>query len=140
MRYLIDTHVLSELRNGARADGAARQWFAELLRCELFLGVVTLGEIRSGIERIRSRDPAAAEDLESWLSRVTTEYSERILPVDEAVAEAWGRFNPGRPIPVIDGLLAATALVPDLVLVTRNDSDVRSTGVRWLNPFAQTRG
>ncbi|MCC7375833.1 MAG: type II toxin-antitoxin system VapC family toxin [Verrucomicrobiales bacterium] len=140
MRYLIDTNVLSELRKGARADAAVREWFADSSRGELYLSVLTLGEIRSGIERIRSRDVAAAEALDSWLSRVTTEYSDRILPVDEAVAEAWGRFHPGRPVPVIDGLLAATALVHDLVLVTRNDSDVRSTGVRWLNPFSGMNG
>lgn len=140
MRYLIDTNILSELRKGARADGAVRRWFADSSRCDLYLSVLTLGEIRSGIERIRVRDLAAAEALESWLCRVTTEYSDRILPVDEAVAEAWGRFHPGRPVPVVDGLLAATGVVHDLVLVTRNDSDVRSTGVRWLNPFAGTSG
>lgn len=140
MRFLIDTNVLSELRKGARADGAVRRWFEDSARGDLYLSVLTLGEVRSGIERIRSRDTAAAGALESWLSRVATEYSDRILPVEEAVAEAWGRFPPGRPVPVIDGLLAATALVHDLVLVTRNDADVRSTGVRWLNPFSGGSG
>jgi toxin FitB len=87
------------------------------------------------VERLRLRDPAGAERLDRWLQTVMNDYADRLLPVDQPVAELWGRLNVTDPLPAIDGLLAATAIVHDLTLVTRNVKDVERTGARLLNPF-----
>jgi toxin FitB len=102
------------------------------------LSVLTIGEIRRGVERIRRRDAKSARALEAWLRRLVAEHSDRILPIDEAVAEEWGRLGVPDPIPVIDGLLAATARVHGLTFATRNQKDVMRTGVPYVNPFAPT--
>jgi toxin FitB len=133
--YLIDTNVISELRKGARADRRVADWFARLADDDIYLSVLTIGEIRKGIERIRLRDRRAAASLDRWLRDVVDAHRDRILAVDEAVAEEWGRLNVPDPLPVVDGLLAATAAVHGLVLATRNVKDLRSTGVPLLNPF-----
>jgi len=98
--------------------------------------VLVVGEIRQGIERLARRDLAQAEIFEQWLSRLVRDYGDRIVPITARVAEAWGRLNVPDPVPVVDGLMAATALVHDWTLVTRNADDVASTGVRLLDPFA----
>ncbi len=103
---------------------------------DVHLSVLAVGEIRKGIEALRSRDPRQAARLETWLRSLVTDYEERILPIDRSVAEAWGTIGALRPLAVVDGLMAATAIVHDLVLVTRNVSNVRGTGARWLDPFA----
>jgi toxin FitB len=96
-----------------------------------------LGEIRQGIERLARRDAAQAEIFEQWLSRLVGDYSGRLVPITERIAQEWGRLNDPDPVPVVDGLMAATALVHDWTLVTRNVVEVRSTGVRLLNPFCE---
>jgi toxin FitB len=136
LSYLVDTNVISELRKGERADPAVRSWFSSLKEGELFLSVLTLGEIRRGIEGIRRRDQDAAAALDSWLSRLYEAHRDRVIHVDRAVAEEWGRMNVPDPVPVIDGLLAATAKVTGLTLATRNVSDVEPTGIDFVNPFA----
>lgn len=136
MNYLIDTNVISELRKGERADPDVAAWFAGLADGEVFLSALTLGEIRRGIESIRRRDPKSAAALESWLGRIADQHRNRILPVDRAIAEEWGRMNVPDPLPVIDGLLAATASVLGLTLATRNTADIARTGVSCLNPFS----
>jgi len=133
--YLIDTNVISELRKGARADRRVVDWFAGLAEDDLYLSVLTVGEIRKGIERIRLRDRRAAASLERWLHEVIDAHRERILPIDQMVAEEWGRLNVPDPLPVVDGLLAATAAVHGLVLATRNVKNLLRTGVSLLNPF-----
>ena len=115
--------------------GGWPDWFAGLAEDDLYLSVLTIGEIRKGIERVRLRDWRAAASLERWLHEVIDAHRDRILPVDEAVAEEWGRLNVPDPLPVVDGLLAATAAVHGLVLATRNVKDLRRTGVALLNPF-----
>jgi predicted nucleic acid-binding protein len=134
--YLIDTNVISELRKGKRADPAVVAWFEGLADEEVFLSILTLGEIRRGIESIRRRDPRAAAALDSWLGRISEAYRERVLPIDRAIAEEWGRMNVPDPLPVVDGLLAATARVNGLTLATRNAADIARTGVEYLDPFA----
>jgi hypothetical protein len=134
--YLIDTNVISELRKGARTDRHVVDWFAGLAEDDLYLSVLTIGEIRKGIERIRLRDRRAAASLERWLREVVEAHRDRILPIDEAVAQEWGRLGVPDPLPVVDGLLAATAAAHGLVLATRNVKDLRRTGVPLLNPFA----
>jgi len=134
--YLLDTNVISELRKGRRCDPGVAAWMAQVEPDDLYLSAVTLGEIRKGVEKIRRRDLAAAAVLEDWLGQVVATHAERILPVDEGVADRWGRLGAPDPIPVLDGLLAATAQVHGLTLVTRNLKDVERTGVPCQNPFA----
>jgi len=100
------------------------------------ISVLALGEIRKGIELLRRRSPAACPVLEQWLERLQADYAEHLLPITAEIAEHWGRLNVRRTIPVIDGLLAATALAHDLTVVTRNTKDFAGTGVRVVNPFA----
>lgn len=138
MTWLIDTNVLSELRKGDRSDDGIRTWFAEASEDDLFTSVLVLGEIRRGIESVRRRDLPSALALELWLGRLTRDFGERILPIDGRVADRWGSLNVPDPVPTVDGLLAATALVHDLILVTRNTRDVARTGVRVLDPTETT--
>jgi len=102
---------------------------------ELYLSVLVLGEIRHGIELLRRRDTLQAEKLEKWLLMVIDTAGARILPIDVAVSDCWGRLGVPNPVSVIDGLLAATALHYNLILVTRNTKDMKDTGVKLLNPF-----
>lgn len=135
MSFLIDTNVISEVRKGGRCDPAVAQWWNDVPEDRIWLSVLVLGEIRKGIELARRRDPAKAGVLEDWLGAVMSGFGDRILPVDAAVAEEWGRINGIRSVPVIDALLAATAKVNDLTLVTRNAADVAGLEVAVLNPF-----
>lgn len=139
MTWLVDTNIISEVRKGPRCHPGVAAWWAAVEDRDLFLSVLTLGEIRRGIEAIRHRDPAKAATLERWLSDVSEAFGARIIGVDLAVAEAWGRMSVARSVPVIDALLAATAQVHDLVLVTRNTADVSGLGVRTLNPFDEAQ-
>jgi toxin FitB len=134
MSYLIDTNVISELRKGKRANPDVASWFASLADDEVFLSALTLGEIRRGIESIRRRDPSAATALESWLGRISEAHRDRVVAVDRAIAEEWGRMNVPDPMPVVDGLLAATAKVAGLTLATRNADDIARSGVSFFNP------
>jgi predicted nucleic acid-binding protein len=133
--YLLDTNVVSEIRKKAPDPGVSA-WFAAVEADELFLSVLVVGEIRQGIERLARRDPVQAEIFDRWLSQLVRAYGDRVVPVTARVAEAWGRLNVPEPVPVVDGLMAATALVHDWTLVTRNVGDVASTGVRFLDPFS----
>lgn len=135
MSYLLDANVVSELRKRDRADPNVRGWIDGVEDGELFLSVLTLGEIRRGIESIRRRDRARALVLNRWLYALVAGYEPRILTVDQKVAEEWGRLNVPATLPAIDGLLAATARVHGLTLVTRNMKDVARTGASVLNPF-----
>ena len=136
MSWLVDTNVLSELRKGVRAHPGIRAWFDDAREGELFTSVLVLGEIRRVIESIRRRDVPSALALEQWLQRLANDFADRVLPVDARVADRWGNLNVPDPIPTVDGLLAATALVHDLILVTRNVRDVERTGVRLWDPTA----
>ena len=135
MSWLVDTNILSELRKGQRANAGVREWFAGANDEELFTSVLVLGEVRRGIESIRRRDVTSAIALEQWLTRLATSFQDRVLPIDAAVADRWGGLNVPDPVPTVDGLLAATALVHDLVLVTHNVRDIARTGVRLLDPL-----
>lgn len=141
MSYLIDTNIISELRKGARCDAHVSAWYASVADEDLFLSTLVLGEIRKGVERVRPRDASKAAALERWLQEVEAAFDGRVLGIDNAVSDQWGRLSAIRPVPVIDGLLAATALINGLTLVTRNDRDVAGLGAMVLNPFkgAQNR-
>ena len=135
MTWLVDTNVISEVRKGPRCHPAVAAWWAGVEDPDLFLSVLTLGEIRKGVEGVRPRDPAKAAALEAWLAEVVEAFGPRVLGVDLPVAEAWGRMSAARSAPVTDALLAATASVHGLVLVTRNVADVEGLGARVLDPF-----
>jgi len=135
--YLLDTNVLSELRRGRRCAPSVLRW-AKSAEHELHTSVIVLGELKRGVEHVRPKDPRFAAELERWLTRLMTTMAARILPVDQAIALEWGRISVPRTVPPIDGLLAATALVRGMTLVTRNVKDFADLGVSWLNPFETT--
>lgn len=136
MSYLIDTNALSELRRKAPDPGVVA-WFHERPHTSLYLSVLTLGEIRKGIERLGedARKPA----LQDWLEVELPHYfTGRVLGIDAQTAHRWGRLmaHAARPLPAIDGLLAATALQHDLILVTRNTKDFAGLGLELINPWS----
>ena len=135
MSYLVDTNVISELRKGKRCNSNVAAWYDAISEDEIFLSVLTVGELRRGIDSIQRRDSKSALALNHWFSTLTKTHQDRILPIDRSVAEEWGRINVPKPLPVIDGLLAATAKVHGLSLVTRNTKDVARTSISYLNPF-----
>jgi toxin FitB len=132
--FLLDTNVISELRK-KNPNGNVLAWYDTVRSEQLHLSVITLGEIRLGVERLRRRDAVQAGQLELWLNTLRTAYRDRIVPVDGPVADEWGRISVPDPLPVMDGLLAATAAVHGWTLVTRNVTDVQRSGVGLLNPF-----
>ena len=133
--FLIDTNVVSELRKGERADAGVRAWFDEHKADQLWLSVLVVGELRRGVELLRRWDERAGTRLSEWLDTVTHDFGDRIVPITIEVAERWAALNVPDPVPVVDGMLAATALERDLVLVTRNTADIERTGVAVVNPF-----
>ncbi|CAG9269942.1 type II toxin-antitoxin system VapC family toxin [Paraburkholderia unamae] len=136
--YLVDTNVISEVRKRERANKGVRSFFREIARndSELYLSVVTIAELRRGVELIRHRgDTEQAAILETWLGAILREYGHCVLPVDEEVSQVWGRLRVPHPEHALDKLIAATALIHDLTVVTRNVDDFSGTGVRLLNPF-----
>jgi hypothetical protein len=134
--FLLDTNVLRELLKGGRCDAGVRQWIQNTPSEELFVSAVVLGEIRRGIERIRIRDQNQARALEKWLQSLKTEFADRVLPVDERVADHWGRLGLRQPVPPLDAFLAATALAHNLTVISRDEAGHRNTGARVINPFS----
>jgi toxin FitB len=132
--FLLDANVVSEFRK-ARPDSNVLAWHTQNTNADAFISVLVIGEIRRGIERIRPRDPRQAVALNGWLTGLVTTYHDRVLPVTSEISDEWGRLAVAQPPPVIDGLMAATARVHGLTLVTRNVADVARTGVRVVNPF-----
>lgn len=135
MSYLLDTNIISELRKGDRTDRGVMEWFSGIADQDIHLSVLVMGEIRKGIDAIGLRDRQASDALNRWLSSITDNYAGRILPINLEIADVWGRLNIPDPLPTIDGLLAATAIVHDLTLVTRNVRDIARTGAAVFNPF-----
>lgn len=135
MNYLLDTNIVSELRKGSRCDQRVAAWHHSLDAGNLWLSVLVIGEIRQGIELLQRKDPQSASHLAKWLDGLEKCFAERILPVTLSIAHRWGMLNARQPTAYIDGFLAATAIENDLVLVTRNTSDIKTTGVNFINPF-----
>ena len=135
MTYLLDTNVLSETRK-RHPVAAVAGWIAATPPGRMHVSVLTLGEIEQGIARIRGRgDQSQASALNRWLSDLEAGFEDRVLPVTLPVAAAWGRQQYARPVPVIDGLIAATARVHGLTVVTRNVKDFAVAEVDFFNPF-----
>lgn len=136
--YLIDTDVISEARKGNQGNAGVRAFFSRASEegAELYLSAVTIGELRQGVERIRHRgDRSEAQRLEQWLMRMTSAYTDRILPFDEETAHIWGRLRVPHPENPLDKQIAATALIHDLEVISRNVARYAPTGVRVRNPF-----
>ncbi len=133
--YLLDTDVLSALRRRER-DPAVARWLEAQRTTDLYLSVVTVGEVERGIERQRRRDPAFAEALAAWLDRVLAWYGDRVLGVDLPTARRWGQLSGALGHEGADLLIAATALEHGLTVVTGNTRHFAPTGVAVLNPFA----
>jgi predicted nucleic acid-binding protein len=137
--FLLDTNILSEIRKENRCDTGVRAWIESTDAEQMFISVLALGEIRQGIERIRRRDQSQVRALEKWLHRLRTEFAERILPVDERVTDQWGCLGLQQPVPALDAFLAATALVHELAVVSRDEDGFRNTGVQLINPFTKVK-
>jgi len=133
--YLLDTNVISELRR-TRPDPAVVAWVADTPGAQ-YLSVVVIGELTCGVELMRRKDAPQALAYATWLAALISDFAGSILPVSASVAVAWGRLDARRSLPTSDGLVAATALVHDLTLVTRNARDFEGTGVRLLDPFRE---
>jgi toxin FitB len=135
LKFLLDTNVISEIRKLQRTDPNVAKWVAQTPVKEIGTSVLVLAEIRRGIELKRRRDAEQAAALDRWFAQMRTRLGDRVLPIDEPIAEAWALLSVPDPLPLIDGLLAATAKVHGLMLVTRNTGDVARTGVAILDPF-----
>lgn len=136
--YLLDTNVLSEIRKQRQANRGVRRFFEQTAANEdpLYLSVITIGELRRGIELIRHRgDDTQAARLEKWLGVILNEYEENILGIDADIAQVWGKLRAPHPEHALDKQIAATALIYGLTVVTRNDRDFLKMGAAVLNPF-----
>ena len=132
--YLLDTNVVSETRKN-RPDSGVTAFLTAADSAGLFLSVLTLGELRKGVEARRKTDPLAADRLGAWVDTIETEFADRLLCVDAATAKVWGELSAGRSLPVIDTLIAATAIRHGVTLVTRNTGDFESTGAPLVDPW-----
>jgi predicted nucleic acid-binding protein len=136
--YLIDTNVISELRKGQKANNGVRQFFDAAVQnnTPLYISVITVGELRRGVDLIFHRgDTLQAERLENWLVTILDDYKGNMLGIDAEIGLLWGRMRVPNPQNALDKLIAATALIYDLTVVTRNVKDFEQTGVSLLNPF-----
>lgn len=133
--YLLDTNVVSELRR-PRPHGGVVAWLGSVADDDLFIAAVTLGELQAGVELTREQDPAKAAEIEAWIERVAD--ASNVLPLDGRTFRTWARLMHRRPDELlVDALIAATAMVYRLIVVTRNVSDFAALGVETFDPFAE---
>lgn len=136
--YLIDTNVISEIRKGEKANAGVRRFFNAAItqNTRLYVSVITIGELRRGVDLIFHRGYSIqAKLLEDWLTAILQQYQDHILSIDSDIAMLWGKLRVPDAQHALDKLIAATALTYDLTVVTRNSKDFEHTGVRLLNPF-----
>ena len=138
--YLVDTNVISEIRKNSKAHKGVRVFFKKATREDtpLYISVITAGELRRGVELIRHRgDVQQANLLEEWLTAVLAKYHDSILSISPDIAQLWGTLRVPHAENSLDKLIAATALIYNLTVVTRNHKDFVKTGVKVLNPFEE---
>ena len=135
MPFLLDTNILSELRKGARCDPNVSNWAAKESGQAHYISVLSLGEIRKGIELLRKKSLADCMPFEIWLQKLQSDYANCTIAITAEIAERWGELSALRPLPVIDSLLAATALEHGLTLATRYTKDFDGLGISIVNPF-----
>ena len=135
MPFLLDTNILSELRKGVRCDPNVLNWAAQESIQAHYISVLSLGEIRKGIELLRKKSPETCTPLENWLQKLHFDYANCTIAITAEISRRWGELSALRPLPVIDFLLAATALEHGLTLVTRNPKDFDGLGISIVNPF-----
>jgi predicted nucleic acid-binding protein len=136
--YLVDTDVISEIRKKSKANRGVREFFKQVIEDgeKIYLSVVTVGELRRGVELIRYRgDLPQAKQLETWLETLLADYQDQIIDINQHTAQLWGRLRVPHPENALDKQIGATALIYDLTVVTRNCKDFIQSGVRTLNPF-----
>lgn len=136
LRYLLDTNVLSETRR-TKPDERVMSFLSGVEGSALYLSALTLGELRKGIALKQRSDGNAAKKLGAWVDGLEYSFDGHVLGIDAQIARVWGELSAERPRPVVDTLLAATAIVHDLTLVTRNTTDVRGIKVKLLNPWVR---
>jgi toxin FitB len=136
--YLLDTSVVSETRK-PRADPGVIAFLSAADSTGLFLSVLTVGELRRGVAAKRRTEPYAGDQLSLWVDGIEANFADRLLPIDARTARLWGELTAARSMPVVDTLIAATAIGHGLTLVTRNTRDVESTGVRLVDPWRAGR-
>lgn len=139
MTFLVDTNVVSELRRGRNAAAAVTAWFAAIPAEHIFTSVIVLGEVRRGIELLARRDKPQAEMLERWYASMRQQLGRRVLPIDEPIMMMWSRISVPDALPAYDGLIAATALVNNMTVATRNTADFRRVGVSAVDPWSDRR-
>lgn len=139
MKWLVDTNVLSELRKKTRCDPGVLSWAEGVSQESMYTSVLVIGEIRRGIDRVARKDPTQARVLSNWLDQVRIAFAGRILEITEQIAEEWGRLDASAPRPIVDALLAATAKVNGLTMVTRNTVDFGPMEIDVLDPFRNER-
>ena len=136
--YLVDTNIISEVRKRSKANKGVRAFFKRVTEEEarVYISVVTVGELRRGVELIRHRgDTRQANQLEKWLDTLLVEYQDHILDINQDIAQLWGQLRVPHPENALDKQIAATALIYELTVVTRNQKDFVKTGVPVINPF-----
>lgn len=136
--YLIDTNVISEIRKKKGANSGVKQFFDSVLTNEdrVYISVITIGELRRGIDLIRHRgDTRQANLLEKWMGLILVEYQDNVIDFDEDTAQLWGKLRVPNPENALDKQIAATAIINGLTVVTRNSKDFEITGAKVLNPF-----
>jgi toxin FitB len=135
VKYLLDTDVISQSRRAHAGNQPLITWLNSVPATDIATSVLVLAEVRRGIVRLERRDPAQAATLERWLASARHRLGPRVLAFDETVADVWARL-PGRTLPLIDSMIAATAIVHGLTLVTRNVADMAGTGAAIFDPWA----
>jgi hypothetical protein len=136
VNVLVDTNVVSELKRGRHANPRVLAWFSTVPKECVFTSVIVLGEVRRGIELVARRDKPQAEALERWYASVRARLENRVLVVDEPIMMVWSKISAPNMLPAYDGLIAATALVHGMTVVTRNALDYRRAGVDVINPWS----
>ncbi len=136
MSYLLDTNVVSEFRKAARANVGVREWRREVAHDETFTSVIVMGELRQGIEKLRRRDHEGAHRLDVWFAGIKAAFAGNVLPVTAEVCHIWGANSLLWPLQTADALIAATAQLNGLTVVTRNERDFQRSGVDFINPFS----